>query len=144
MHGAWPGYSSQAGDAGAGSIFCFPLQVGAVRFGVLSVVAKTPTLLGRRGMGSCLTMAELATESLLDGFDEDPDDGTEPDLGTALGAHSEIYQAQGMVAVALGIPLAQALARMRGHSFQSDRALLEVAIDIIEGRLSLPDDSTAP
>lgn len=139
-YGAWPGYTSAATDLGLCAVFCFPLQVGAVRFGVFSVFATQPTRLSSQALSRCLTMSELVTERLLDSSDEGRPGQIEPDLDNALGLHSEIYQAQGMVAVALRVTLKQALARMRGHAFHSDLRLLEVAVDIVEGRLSLPDD----
>ncbi|CAN5477437.1 ANTAR domain-containing protein [soil metagenome] len=140
LYGSWPGYTSAATDLGVCAAFCFPLQVGAVRFGVLSVFAAAPTELGTAALGTCLTMAALATERLLDSAGQTHSGELEPDLDNALSFHSEIYQAQGMVAVALDITLAQALSRMRGHAFVTDRQLLEIAVDIVEGQLRLPDD----
>ena len=140
LYSAWPGYTAAARALGLRAIFCFPIQVGAVRFGVLSVFADVPTSLSAQDLSRCMTMTELATERLLDSSDGGHRDRFEPDLESALGIDSEIFQAQGMVAVALRVTLAQALARMRGHAFRSDRQLLEVAVDILEGRLDLPDD----
>lgn len=133
----WPGYSGAAADLGVRGVFCFPLQVGAVRFGVLSVFSGASAGLDRDHLSLCLTMAELATERLLDsGHVGDMVD----DLGGALGLRDEIYQAQGMVAVALRVDLAEALSRMRGHAFQSGRSLLAVSLDIVTGHLRLTDD----
>jgi hypothetical protein len=39
------------------------------------------------------------------------------------------FQAQGMVMIQLGIPLVEAMARLRAHAFAQDRALAEVADD---------------
>lgn len=138
LHGTWPGYTSAARALGVEAVFCFPLQVGFSRFGVLSVFSTQTTHLDEQSLGRCLAMAELATERLLDSIGGRGD--IEPDLESALSLHSEIYQAQGMVAVALDVTLEQSLARIRAHAFQADRPLLEVAVDIIAGRLRLPDD----
>ena len=51
----------------------------------------------------------------------------------------EIYQAQGMVTVDLGVDLAGALALMRAHAFNLDLPLFDVAQAILAGeRLAAP------
>ena len=92
----------------------------------------------------CLALSDLATEALLVGSDARTDGRLDPDLESALDFRSEIYQAQGMVMVALGTDLSDALARMRAHAFQTERTLLEVSVEILEGRLVLPDEEPAP
>ncbi len=55
----------------------------------------------------------------------------------SLRFRSEVYQAQGMVMIDLGIGLADALARMRAHAFASGIDLDVLARDIIAGRTRL-------
>ena len=49
----------------------------------------------------------------------------------------EVYQAQGMVMVDLGVGLAEALVRLRAHAFLEGRPLADVARDVVAGRLRL-------
>lgn len=135
--GRWPGYTSAAQAEGLGAVFAFPLQLGASRFGVLSLFADETRRLERVEMAKCLAMAELATDMLLDSSAATPDGEIDPDLKSALSFRSEIYQAQGMVMAALKISLPEALARMRAHAFVAERHLIDVSVDIIEGRLQL-------
>ncbi|MFK8850673.1 ANTAR domain-containing protein [Streptomyces sp. Ac-502] len=55
---------------------------------------------------------------------------------------AEAHQATGVLAVQLRIALDQALLRLRGHAYSQDRALLDVARDIIAHRLRLDDGSS--
>lgn len=137
---AWPGYAAAGHAAGIGSVFAFPLQVGASRFGVLSMFTDVSRLLDEAEVSQCLALSELATEALLDSSAATSDGEIDPDLKSALGFRSEIYQAQGMVMVTLGIALPEALAVMRANAFADGRKLLDVSIDIVEGRLDLTDD----
>lgn len=137
----WPGYAPAARAAGIGAVFAFPLQVGASRFGVLSLFADVPTRLGGTELSQGLALSELATEVLLDSSAATSDGEIDPDLKSALGFRSEIYQAQGMIMVTLGIALPEALSRMRAHAFSGERKLIDVSIDIVEGRLDLTDDN---
>ena len=136
----WPGYGPAARAAGIAAVFAFPLQVGASRFGVLSMFADVPRFLDGAELSQGLALSELATEVLLDSSDDTNDGEIDPDLKSALGFRSEIYQAQGMVMVALETAPPEALAIMRAHAFSSGRKLIDVSIDIVERRLDLNDD----
>jgi len=52
---------------------------------------------------------------------------------------AEVHQATGFVAVELGVPLNEALLRIRGYAFAHRQALGDVARQIIERRLRLED-----
>ena len=49
----------------------------------------------------------------------------------------EVYQAQGMVMVDLGVSLTEAMALLRAHAFTLGRPLGDVARDVVTGRLRL-------
>jgi hypothetical protein len=135
--GSWTGFGPAAYDVGVRAVFAVPLQVGAVRFGVLSLYDGVPRRLAPPETTRVLALAEVATEMLLDSSAATSHGEIDPDLDQALGFRGEVYQAQGMVMVALEVPLPEALARMRGHAFATDRDLLGVALDIVGGRLEL-------
>lgn len=138
----WPGYRPEAIDHGVRAVFAFPLQVGAARLGVMDVYRTDPGPLGHDVVALATSFADLATDALLDG-QEGSDDGTlGGDLGHALEYRSEIYQAQGMLMVDLGVPLAEALARLRAHAYATGRRPGAVAHDIVTGRLRLEADPT--
>jgi hypothetical protein len=139
-HGRWPGYASAALESGVGAVFAFPLQVGAVVLGVLDVYAERPGSLSEKQVAAALTSAQLATQILLDGDLVTADGRPDRDLSTALDLRAEIYQAQGMVMVDLGVGPVEALARMRAHAFGRGRPLIDLARDIITGFV-LPVDA---
>jgi hypothetical protein len=139
VDGHWPGYSSAALDAGVGAVFAFPMQVGAVVLGVMDVYADRPGSLSQAQVAAALTCAQLATEILIDG-DLLTDGRLGRDISTVLDHRAEIYQAQGMVVVDLGVEPAEALARMRAHAFGNEKPLIDVARDIIAGFVLPMDD----
>jgi hypothetical protein len=132
----WPAFAAAAREVGVGAAYAFPLQVGASRFGVLSLYVDRPRSLDRAELRACLDLAEAATEALVGGPRRTVG-AHRPDLSGALRFRTEVYQAQGMVMVDLGIDLATALARMRAHAFASDTDLDQLARDIISGRARL-------
>jgi hypothetical protein len=142
----WPGYVPQALESGVRATFAFPLVVGAVRFGVLHLHGREARALSSDDTATSLVLAELATRLVLDVYA--PTDGhpVRPDVPhlDPDDHRDEVYQAQGMVMVQLGISLEAALARMRAHAFASDQKLAHVAADILAGRTRLPPDVEAP
>jgi GAF domain-containing protein len=133
--GRWPGFASAALERGTEAVFSFPLQLGAVRFGVLTCARSEAGPLGQRELSACLIFAEVATELLLDS--SPTGDSPDPQLHAAMHAHDEVYQAQGMVMVDLAVPLDVALARMRAVAFAEGVSLQELSAEIVSGRRKL-------
>ena len=139
-HGTWLGFAPAAVEAGVRAVYAVPLHVGAARFGAFTMYSASPRQLDRTESFKALVLAELATELLLDSTARSPDGAIDPHLESALDVRSEIYQAQGMLMVSLDVDLPGALARMRAHAYAAGRDLIDVAGDIIAGRLDLDDD----
>jgi GAF domain/ANTAR domain len=135
----WPGFAPQAVEAGLLAVFCFPLQLGAVRFGVMSFVDDSPRTLTGQQTSACTIFAEVATELLLDSSPNGAPGHN--DVHRALPTHHEVYQAQGMTVVDLGVTLTEALARMRATAYAEGITLRELATSIVAGRRL--DDTTA-
>jgi len=136
--GRWPGYAPAASAAGVRAVFALPLQVGAVTLGVLTLSGPHPRIFDRVEMRTALMFAELATELLMDNSTTEPAVGLDPDHHAAMAIHGQIYQAQGMTMVDLGVPLPEALARMRAHAYATEQDLADLATEIIAGRVVLP------
>jgi len=136
----WVGFAPAAVEAGVRAVYAVPLHVGAARFGAFTMYSAGRRYLGPEETLQVLVLAELATELLLDSSSASAGGEIDPHLKSALDIRSEIYQAQGMLMVSLRLGLPEALARMRAHSFAVGRDIVDVAGDIIAGRLALADD----
>ena len=132
----WPGYAPALHDRGVQAVFAFPLQVGAARLGALDVFRGEPGSLTAGEFRDALTFADIAVTTLLDGQARAAPGAAADGLDEVLGQRAELFQAQGMVAVQLGIPLTGALARLRAHAYAEERALGDVARDVVARRLS--------
>jgi ANTAR domain len=142
----WPAFTPEALSLGAGAVFAFPLVVGAIRAGVMGIYRRSAGPLERSQLGDLLILADAATLLLLDAADgatgyADGDggglDGQTPDLALH---RAEIDQATGMLTVQLGLPIAEAFARLRAYAYTKDRRLADVASDIVARRLRLSPD----
>ena len=144
-HRRWPGYAAAAVQDGVRAVFAFPLQVGTARLGILDVFRQQAGPLADTELPLALTFADVTVEALLDrqrSAGTGAEDGTVPPGGVAadVGHRAELFQAQGMVMVQLGVSLGEALARIRAHAYAQDRRLDDVARDIVARRLRFDQD----
>ena len=134
--GQWPGYSTLAMEHGVRAVFAFPMQEGAVSFGVLELYADRTGPLDADGMAMAAAFAQAATELLLDDGVITTGGEFHDGLTASSATRARIHQAQGMVMVELKVTLADALTRMRARAFAQDISLLMLADAVIAGTLT--------
>ncbi len=136
----WPVFVPAAAAAGAGAMFAFPLQAGAIRVGVLSMYRRQPRPLAPEELANVLVFADIARQLLLDssaGISASPD--YEP-LGGLSDSRAEVYQATGMISVQLGVSLEEALVRLRARAFAVSAAVGDVAGEVVARQLRFDPD----
>lgn len=139
----WPVFAPAACQAGAAAVFAFPLQVGAIRAGVMGLYRERPGPLNAFQLGDALIFADTATLLLLDaqsagGAAAGSGPGGQP---ADLAVHrAEIDQATGMLTEQLGVGIAEAFIRLRAYAYAHDRGLSDLARDIVARRLRLRPD----
>jgi hypothetical protein len=143
-HGSsrWPGYAAAAQEEGVRAVFAFPLTIGTARAGALDIYRAKPGSLSKDAVSQALTFADIALGLLLDTQTEArTGSGRGADLEDALAYRLEVYQAQGMVMVDLGVSLDEAMARLRANAYAHDRSLAAVAREVVAGSLRMSQDS---
>jgi hypothetical protein len=136
----WPGYGRAASDKGVRAVFAFPLGIGSACMGSLDVYRTHDGPLSPLALKQGFWFSEIALQMILDGQSQAGAERLAPGLDDALAYRLEVYQAQGMLMVDLGVPLAEAMVRLRAHAFAADRPISDVAKDIVAGRLMLEPD----
>lgn len=134
----WPVFAASATEAGAGAVFAFPLQIGAISPGVLDLYSTVPGGLETEELADAMAFADTATLLLLGTGGDGPQDGGLEDLG---GYRAEIDQASGMLTEQLGVGIEEAFVRLRAHAYAHGRRLAEVADDVVARRLRFPPDA---
>jgi hypothetical protein len=133
-HPRWPSFSPLAVDAGAGAIFAFPLRLGGVHLGALSLYQRDPGDLSDEQHRDALTMATIVLTVVLAHQANAPPGALAVELDTFT---ATVHQASGMVAVQLHVSLSEALVRLRAHAYREDRPLADIARDVVGRRLRL-------
>jgi hypothetical protein len=136
----WPIYSSAVRERGVRSVFAFPLLAGSASVGVLDVFRNRPGAMNEEDVAQSLTFAEIARTAVLDGQHDAPVDEVPDGFDESPGYRAEVFQAQGMVMVQLGVTLAEALLRLRAHAYAYDRTLADVARDVVARALRFDQD----
>jgi hypothetical protein len=142
----WVAFTPRAVEAGARAVFGFPLDVGGVRLGALNLYRDRAGALTDDQYADALVVASLAAEAVM-GMQAAASPG-EIGAGLETGTNFQfvVHQASGMVAVQLGVPVGEALIRLRAHAFSSDQLVADVARNVVERRLRFdePGEPTGP
>jgi hypothetical protein len=144
----WPMFAAAiAEQTPVRALYALPLQWGTVNLGVLDLYRRAAGGLSATQYRDALSAADIAALMMLDqrtapglrtGHRDGGSGGTW--LDQSSGHRAEIHQATGMVLVQLGISAADALARLRAHSFVEQRLLADVAHDVVSRRLRFTEE----
>lgn len=135
----WVAFGPAAFAAGAAALFSFPLRVGGVRIGALTLYQATAGDISEEQRADGRAVAYVAVNLVLAIQAEAPDGALGADLEMLVGYTAALHQASGMVSAQLGVPVGEALMRLRAHAFTADRPLVDAAADVVARRLRLDD-----
>jgi GAF domain len=128
----WPQFSRAISEAGIHSMYALPLQLGAIKLGVLVLYRDEPGLLEGEDLSAALLVADLVTNQVLDmqagALSESLAWGLEVDDYRAV-----VHQATGMISAQLDCPMGEALVRLRGRAFSREQPIDLVAAEVVTG-----------
>src|SRR4051812_2233187 len=137
--GRWPVFASRAAELGVLAEFSLPMQLGAAPVGVFDLSREQRGMISDEHLADALAAAEIATDAVL--LLQASTAGAE--LATLLAPagldRMVVHQATGMIAAQLDVTVADALATLRAAAFASARPLTEVAVDVVDRRISFHD-----
>lgn len=120
----WPTFTTEAAEAGVGSMLCLPLRVDATTFGTLSLYADTPFALKDAAEPVARVLAVLAAITL-------SESRSRVNLERALQSRDVIGQAKGIIMNARRVTADEAFAVLVRRSQETNRKLVDVAGDVV-------------
>ena len=132
----WPVYVEAVAATGIRAVFVLPIQIGAVRLGVLTLYRHAPGPLPGHALADALQIADVVALLMVGPGDALAHDFDEHWLDRSAWGR-EVDQATGMLIVQLGVGAEEAFVRLRGYAFAHNRSLADVAADIVARRLRL-------
>lgn len=129
----WPAFTESVVRDGVSSVFAFPLTVGPLRFGAVDLYSAEPVSLSDEQAEQAGAMAEVVSRHVLRraltsiGVDEEE----------TVSAYSRrlVDQASGVVLAQIDVSADDARLVIQGQAFASSRPMMDVAQDILDGRL---------
>lgn len=130
----WPAFSAAIQKEDVGSLFAFPLIVGALRVGAVDLYTVDPVSLTPVQAQQAGTMAAAVGKHVLRRA-LNTIGGEYEDTGNAF-SRRVVHQATGMVLAQLRVPGDDALLIIQGQAFATGKTMMEIAEEIVERRLS--------
>jgi len=138
----WSAYTPLALSAGALAVFGFPLRIGAVRLGALSLFRDAPGALSDAQLSDAYLMASVIGRAVLS-FQAGASPGTfASEIEREATFDFSVHQAAGMIAVQGSWSLADALVALRAHAFARGTSLSSLANAVVAREVHF-DPSTA-
>jgi hypothetical protein len=131
----WPTFAKDAVELGIRAAFAFPLLLGTSSLGALNLYRLEPGELDRGGVSHGWVTAEAVARTLAGSGERVPGSIEQMDP-------MRLHQAAGMVTVQLGVPIDQALLRMRSTAYSEGVSVDELADTIVQRRRRLSSEDT--
>ena len=142
-NGRWPTFAAEAVKSGVHALYSIPLEVGAIRVGVLDLYRDRAAVLDAKDFADALAVADLITAILLTV-------GRTGRITESLGpwwdqplSTREVHQATGMIVAQLAITARDAYVRMQAFAYAEGRGLTEVAHAVVNRELRFDADPDA-
>jgi hypothetical protein len=130
----WPAFSAALAQEDVGALFVFPLRVGHLGIGVITLISRIPMELSvEHGRQAGLLAGVMSALLLRRAFDQTRDDS---DQVPEVHSRRSIHQATGMVIAQANVGAADAELLIRGHAFAHNKTMRQVADEILQRRLA--------
>ena len=136
----WPWFTSAALELGARAVFVFPLRVGPVPLGTLTLHRIAPGALSPDQIRETRALAGAAA-LLLTLHDRGDGPGPVPwAVGDGSRFRAEVHQAVGVTMVLCDVDASDAFAVLCAHAYATGRPMGEIAREVVTKRLRLGPD----
>jgi hypothetical protein len=129
----WSVYRPEAVALGARAVFAYPVRLGAIRFGALSLFRNSPGPLDAGQSSDAYLMASVVGRAILAAQAGTSHDGLVEELNGASILDFRVHQAAGMLAVQGSMSAKDALVLLRARAFGMGTQLSDLAERVVSG-----------
>lgn len=138
----WPRFGAAALDTGFRSVHAVPMRWRDRVIGALNLFGAAEDELQQSDIVVAQAFADIATIAILQHRYVEGVRLVAEQLQGALSSRVAIEQAKGLLAERLGVDVDRAFALLRGFARRHNRRLTDVASDLIDGTLTIDDESS--
>lgn len=135
VNGRWPRFAPEALAAGFHSVHALPMRLRGTIVGALNLFHITPGEMRPADVEAAQALADVATIAVLQHRAALEAQRINEQLQHALNSRIVIEQAKGVVAEREGLDMPEAFAALRAYARGNNLLLVDVANDVIDGRL---------
>ena len=135
QHTRWPGFAEQTLQVGFGAVYALPMRLRQDTIGSLNLFHRDPGTISPATLGLAQALADVATIAILQHRALVASAELSEQLQRALQGRIVIEQAKGVLAGREQIEIPAAFALMRAYSRHTNRAVRQVAHDVVAGEL---------
>jgi hypothetical protein len=136
----WNTYRPEAVALGARAVFGYPVRLGAIRFGALSLYRNVPGPLDAGQAADAYLMASVVGRAILATQAGGSPDELVEELGGVSMLDFRVHQAAGMVAIQASISVKDALVLLRAHAFVIGCQLSDLAGRVVSRTMCFDPD----
>lgn len=136
VDGRWPRFAPEALAAGFQSVHALPMRLRGTVIGALNLFHVDRGEMRRADLDAAQALADVATIAILQHRAALEAHVLSDQLNHALNSRIVIEQAKGMVAERRNLDMADSFGLLRGYARNNNRRLVDVASDLIAGRLA--------
>jgi GAF domain len=131
----WTAFREGALAAGVHAAFGFPVVVADDCIGVLNCYRDTAGELSTAQVADAHVVANVSGQTMVSWQADAPEGALAWQLEQSGNYRVAVHQAVGRVSVQADVAVDDAMAMLRAHAFAHDRTLVDVATDVLAGRL---------
>ncbi|MFE7117769.1 ANTAR domain-containing protein [Streptomyces sp. NPDC057654] len=140
----WPLLLPASAGLPVAAVFSFPLGIGAIRLGALTLLRGQPRPLSAEQLDDAFALAAALTTLVLDDGHPALSAGALSEEPPGQWHQAVVHQATGMISVQLSVPLAEALVRLRAMAFSLDQPIVALSRDVVARRLRFSETTSGP
>ena len=137
----WSAYRPEAVALGARAVFGYPIRLGAIRFGALSLFRNSPGPLQPGQSSDAYLMASVIGRAVLATQAGGPVNGLVGEFNGMTTLDFRVHQAAGMLAVQASMSVKDALVFLRAHAFALGCQLSDLAERVVSRTTSFAPES---
>jgi GAF domain-containing protein len=135
-HVGWPTFAPAAHEAGFRSVQALPMRLRGATIGALNLFGTTPRGMNEADLAAAQALADVATIAIVQHRVANEAQAVTEQLNRALNSRVVIEQAKGMLAERTDADMDVAFTTLRSYARQHNRLLVDVAADVIAGKLA--------
>jgi len=137
----WPAFGRAVQEREIASIFAFPLSVAGLRFGAVDLYSRSPLRFDEQQTQRASALASAVARRVLRQNLAELEEQDESVLSPFT--RRKVHQATGVVLAQLEVDPEDARMLLHSHAFATGRSVMDVAEDVLAGRLSFSRSSGA-